>query len=141
MPTATRNLTPSAAPPLKNPLTDPGDLFQGLLKDLRIVLGPDNGITASNAVRLKLEDFLQEYQSDEIAWQKYAFRDPTETFTRNLVDRGNGNYNLTSPVSPPAELMAISGPKRSSHGNSLCVALRYKTRPYASDGKHQIPPR
>ncbi|KAL8901064.1 MAG: hypothetical protein Q9207_005385 [Kuettlingeria erythrocarpa] len=116
MPTATRNLTPSAAPPLKSPLTDPGDLFHGLLKDIRIVLGPNNGITASDAVRLTLQDLLQEYQSDEVAWQKYAFRDPTDIFTRNLVDRGNGNYNLVcfrrTPITNLAVLMGVT--------NSLC---------------------
>ncbi|KAL8924786.1 MAG: hypothetical protein Q9208_003876 [Pyrenodesmia sp. 3 TL-2023] len=94
MPTATRNLTPSGVPPLKSLLADPQDHFRRLVKDIQITLGSENGIAASDAVRRKLQDMLQEYQSDEVAWQKYAFRDPTETFTRNLVDRGNGNYNL-----------------------------------------------
>ncbi len=107
MPTATRNLTPSAVTPLKSLLTDPSDVFQGLLKDIRIILGPNNGITASDAVRLKLQDLLQEYQSDEIAWQKYAFRDPAEIFTRNLADRGNGNYNLV--CFRPTSIMNVAG--------------------------------
>ncbi|KAL8760697.1 MAG: hypothetical protein Q9184_003144, partial [Pyrenodesmia sp. 2 TL-2023] len=94
MPTATRNVTPSGVTPLQSLLSDPQDHFRGLLKDIRTTLGPNNGITASDAVRRTLQDMLEEYQSDEIAWQKYAFRDPTEIFTRNLVDRGNGNYNL-----------------------------------------------
>lgn len=116
MPTATRNLTSSGVPPLQSLLSDPRDHFRGLLKDIRITLGPNNGITASDAVRLTLQDMLEEYQSDEVAWQKYAFRDPAEIFTRNLVDRGNGNYNLVclrpTPMIDMAVLTGIT--------NSLC---------------------
>lgn len=89
MPTATQDLIP-----LMSPILEPRDQFQKLLKDIRIVLGRDNGITASDSVRLTLQNLLEEYESDEVAWQYSAFRDPAMTFTRNLVDRGNGNYNL-----------------------------------------------
>ena len=37
---------------------------------------------------------MKDYKSDEPQWIKYAFEDPNKTFTRNLVDRGNGKSNL-----------------------------------------------
>ncbi|KAL8985476.1 MAG: hypothetical protein Q9177_004421 [Variospora cf. flavescens] len=78
----------------KSLLPSPTSRFRRLISDIQTQLGPDDGITASDAVRLSLQDLLEKYHSDESAWQYCAFQDPSQTFTRNLVDRGNGSFNL-----------------------------------------------
>ncbi|KAL9060239.1 MAG: hypothetical protein Q9206_001125 [Seirophora lacunosa] len=89
----TQNLPVAVTQP-KSLLLSPASRFRRLINDIQTQLGPNNGITASDAVRLSLQDLLEKYQSDESAWQYYAFRDPSLTFTRNLIDKGNGNFNL-----------------------------------------------
>lgn len=94
MPLAINDLGPSASVTLKSTVQSPQARFQQLIYNIQAKLGPNNGIVSSNSVRLKLESLLQGYRSEEEAWQRFAFKDPSQTFTRNLVDRGNGNYNL-----------------------------------------------
>ncbi|KAL8717825.1 MAG: hypothetical protein Q9225_004964, partial [Loekoesia sp. 1 TL-2023] len=94
MPLAVNDLSPPAAVTLKSVVQSPQARFQRLIHDIQAKLGSNDGIVSSNAVRLKLESLLQDYRSDEEAWQGFAFRDPSQAFTRNLVDKGNGNYNL-----------------------------------------------
>ncbi|KAL8746565.1 MAG: hypothetical protein Q9190_001449 [Brigantiaea leucoxantha] len=71
--------------------SSPKDRFELLLHDLQQELGPHAGLTSSPD---RLQQIMREYISDEKGWDEYAFRDDAMTFTRNLVDRGNGSYNL-----------------------------------------------
>ncbi|KAL8960943.1 MAG: hypothetical protein Q9193_002431 [Seirophora villosa] len=93
----TQNLPVAVTQP-KSLLLSPASRFRRLITDIQTQLGPNNGITASDAVRLSLQDLLEKYQSDESAWQYCAFRDPSLTFTRNLIDKGNGNFNLVRAI-------------------------------------------
>jgi hypothetical protein len=37
---------------------------------------------------------MEQYNSKEAEWEKYAFGDTSRPYTRNLVDEGNGKSNL-----------------------------------------------
>lgn len=72
----------------------PVDPFHRLVQDLSNVLGPSSGLTSADVDPKKLMELMQKYTSNESEWKPYALGDPTRTFTRNLVDRGNGKSNL-----------------------------------------------
>ena len=76
--------------------SSPKDRFELLLHDLQQELGPHAGLTSSPD---RLQQIMREYISNEKGWDEYAFRDDAMTFTRNLVDRGNGSYNLVQNLS------------------------------------------
>lgn len=94
MPSATVDLIHPPSAPSKPNLSTPRLRFHRLVEDVRDTLGSDNGITSSDELRNILQDRLEKYTSEDAGWQEYGFQDPSQTFTRNLVDRGNGNYNL-----------------------------------------------
>ena len=88
------------AEPLTHPAAKPFNAdttaaFQSLVEDLRSALGKD-GITSSETLPERLQARLKTYPASENGWKTFAFRDDELVFTRNLVDRGNGNYNLVS---------------------------------------------
>lgn len=84
----------------------PQDAFHRLVQDLSNILGPSSGLTSADVDPKSLVELMRQYSSNESEWKKYAFRDPSTAFTRNLVDRGNGKSNLvrermTSPKGLP----------------------------------------
>ncbi|KAL8932020.1 MAG: hypothetical protein Q9211_006578 [Gyalolechia sp. 1 TL-2023] len=116
MPSAIKHLSsPTPAPP-KSTIYSPQARFQRLIQDIQAELGPNDGIVSSNSVRLRLESLLEDYRSEEEAWQEFAFKDTSQTFTRNLVDKGNGNYNLLVVVWSPGRESVIH-----DHANSHCI--------------------
>lgn len=70
------------------------DAFQQLVQDLSNVLGPSSGLDSADVDPLDLQKLMEGYTSTEAEWQKYAWGDPCRTYTRNLVDKGNGKSNL-----------------------------------------------
>lgn len=96
MPSATKDPVEPSTPWLKSPTPNPRSRFRQLINDIRSRLGSDNSIVSSDSLRRSLQHLLEAYESEEIGWEEYAFRDASQTFTRNLVDRGNGSYNLVS---------------------------------------------
>lgn len=94
MPSATTDMSLRAPIIPKSTVNTSQARFQRLIQDIQSELGPNDGIVSSNAVRLRLESLLKEYRSEKEAWQDFAFKDTNQSFTRNLVDRGNGSYNL-----------------------------------------------
>jgi len=68
--------------------------FQQLIVDIKKILGPSSGITSEDVDPKILQNLMQDYTSDESEWRDYAFPDPSRTYTRNLVDEGNGKSNL-----------------------------------------------
>ena len=70
------------------------DDFQKLVQDINKVLGPSSGLTSEDVDPKNLEELMRNYSSNEAEWKPYAMSDPSRTFTRNLVDRGNGKSNL-----------------------------------------------
>jgi len=94
----------------------PVDPFHRLVQDLSNVLGPSSGLTSADVDPKNLMELMQKYTSNESEWKPYALGDPTRTFTRNLVDRGNGKSNLLILVWTPGKTSPIH-----DHANSHCV--------------------
>jgi cysteine dioxygenase len=80
---------------------EPLDSFQKLVKVLRDTLGPSSGINSDDIDERELQNLMKEYTSNESEWKKYYHPSPRPEvpYTRNLVDKGNGNSNLASHVS------------------------------------------
>lgn len=70
--------------------------FEDLVLALRDALGPSSGLTSDDVDVAFLTRLMQEYDSGDREWTKYAFGDASRGYTRNLVDEGNGKSNLVS---------------------------------------------
>lgn len=68
--------------------------FQQLVQDLSNVLGPSSALDSADVDHLDLQKLMEGYTSRDVEWQKYAWGDASRTYTRNLVDKGNGKSNL-----------------------------------------------
>lgn len=68
--------------------------FDQLVSDLSSTLGPDSGHTTDGTNINRLTELMAEYLSQEGDWQRYAYVDSSRSYTRNLVDKSNGKYNL-----------------------------------------------
>ncbi|KAI9228122.1 MAG: RmlC-like cupin domain-containing protein [Piptocephalis tieghemiana] len=62
-----------------------------LLQLLHETLGPTGGLDPSTTPKVRA--LMEAYTSQESDWYKYAHVDPSR-YTRNLVDDGNGKFNL-----------------------------------------------
>ncbi|SLM35564.1 cysteine dioxygenase [Lasallia pustulata] len=96
--------------------TQCADGFQQLVQDLCNVLGPSSGLDSADVNPLDLQKLMQGYTSTEAEWQKYAWGDPSRTYTRNLVDKGNGKSNLLVLVWTPGRGSPIH-----DHADAHCV--------------------
>ncbi|KAL9599386.1 MAG: hypothetical protein Q9179_003577 [Wetmoreana sp. 5 TL-2023] len=101
MPLATADFLQSAPTTRKTVLSNRHTRFQRIIEDIQDVLGPTEGITSSENVRFALQNTLEKYRSVEDGWHEFAFKDASQTFTRNLVAKGNGNYNLVRLLRAP----------------------------------------
>jgi len=90
--------------------------FVQLITDIKKVLGPSSGITSSDVDPEILQALMKEYTSNKSEWVEYAFPDPDHTYTRNLVDQGNGKSNLLILVWSPGRRSRIH-----DHSGSHCV--------------------
>ena len=70
------------------------DAFHGLVRDLSAVLGPSSGINSADVDPENLRRLMEAYHSERKEWMSYALGDPSRSYTRNLVDKGNGKSNL-----------------------------------------------
>jgi cysteine dioxygenase len=72
------------------------DGFQALISDISRILGPSSGIDSDDVDDRELRSVMEDYVSDEKEWKMYALADGSRSYTRNLVDKGNGKANLVS---------------------------------------------
>ena len=72
------------------------DAFYRLVEDLSNILGPSSGLDSAEVDPEDLQNLMAAYVSRKSEWVRYALGDPSRTYTRNLVDRGNGKSNLVS---------------------------------------------
>jgi len=70
------------------------DAFQKLVADLSAVLGPSSGLDSDDVDPVDIQRLMEKYVSNEQEWKMYAMGDASRTYTRNLVDEGNGKSNL-----------------------------------------------
>ncbi|KAI7866335.1 RmlC-like cupin domain-containing protein [Spinellus fusiger] len=64
-----------------------------LIHDIHGVLG-DEGLDSKKINVSEIIDLMQTYRSDRMDWRPYTLFDPSRPYTRNLVDDGNGKFNL-----------------------------------------------
>jgi len=74
--------------------TETSDGFHQLVSELSRLLGPSSGIDSADVDPNELRRVMADYFSDEKEWKKYALADGSRSYTRNLVDKGNGKSNL-----------------------------------------------
>ena len=75
-------------------ITKEQDAFHTLVQALSDKLGPCSGIDSSDVDENELQQLMEGYVSDESEWAKYFFPQANMSYTRNLVDKGNGKSNL-----------------------------------------------
>ncbi|KAK7398030.1 hypothetical protein QQX98_012595 [Neonectria punicea] len=92
------------------------DLFEELVMGLKEALGPSSGLTCDDVNVDFLSLLMQDYDSSDNQWTKYAFGDHSRGYTRNLVDEGNGKSNLLVLVWTPGKGSPIH-----DHGNAHCL--------------------
>ncbi|EGO58973.1 cysteine dioxygenase [Neurospora tetrasperma FGSC 2508] len=90
--------------------------FDKLVQALKDALGPSSGLTSDDVDVEHLTRLMQDYQSDEVEWSRFAFGDASRGYTRNLVDEGNGKSNLLVLVWSPGKGSPIH-----DHGNAHCL--------------------
>jgi len=73
--------------------------FEELVQDLSIALGPTSGLDSDDIDPLDIQRLMELYTSNQDEWHRFALEDLNRSYTRNLIDEGNGKSNLvSSPV-------------------------------------------
>ncbi|GAA5815174.1 hypothetical protein MFLAVUS_008680 [Mucor flavus] len=86
-----------------------------LVKSIHSVLG-DDGLDAEHIDAQKIIQLMERYSSNSADWNQYSLFDHSRAYTRNLVDDGNGKFNLM--------ILAWSKGQKSpihDHAGSHCV--------------------
>jgi cysteine dioxygenase len=95
------------------PVPVPKDL-DDLVRLLRLELG-EHGLDSKEIDVNRIQQIMANYKSCDEDWQKYAMFDPYR-YTRNLVDDGNGKFNLLILAWGKQHQSAIH-----DHSNSHCI--------------------
>jgi hypothetical protein len=78
------------------PASELSDQFHDLVSELSRILGPSSGIDSDDVDAKELRNVMESYYSNEKEWRRYALADRSRSYTRNLVDKGNGKSNLVT---------------------------------------------
>lgn len=70
--------------------------FEKLVHDLSAALGPSSGLDSDDVNPLDIQRLMERYVSNSGEWASYALGDGSRSYTRNLIDEGNGKSNLVS---------------------------------------------
>ncbi|KAL3447924.1 RmlC-like cupin domain-containing protein [Aspergillus insuetus] len=90
--------------------------FEELVQDLSAALGPSSGLDSDDVDPLDIQRLMELYTSNSKDWLPFALGDPNKSYTRNLIDEGNGKSNLLILVWSPGRGSAIH-----DHANAHCV--------------------
>ncbi|KAB8078580.1 RmlC-like cupin domain-containing protein [Aspergillus leporis] len=94
----------------------PSNAFEELVQDLSAALGPSSGLDSDDVVPLDIQRLMEHYTSNPEEWQPFALGNSNKTYTRNLIDEGNGKSNLLILVWSPGKGSAIH-----DHAKAHCV--------------------
>ncbi|KAI9485611.1 MAG: RmlC-like cupin domain-containing protein [Benjaminiella poitrasii] len=86
-----------------------------LIDSIHTLLG-DEGLDSERIDSQKIIQLMERYSSNASDWSKYTLFDSTRAYTRNLIDDGNGKFNLM--------ILAWSEGQQSpihDHPNSHCI--------------------
>lgn len=80
------------------PLNSSGEInsFETLVHDLSAALGPSSGLDSDDVDPMNIQLLMEKYTSKIEEWSDFALGDASRSYTRNLVDEGNGKSNLVS---------------------------------------------
>lgn len=87
--------------------------FEELVQGLSIALGPTSGLDSDDVDPLQIQRLMELYTSNQNDWHRFALGDSTRSYTRNLIDEGNGKSNLVSfpvPLTGPSPALSLFGP-------------------------------
>ncbi|CAG8291306.1 unnamed protein product [Penicillium salamii] len=99
------------------------DVFEKLVQDLSAALGPSSGLDSSDVDPMQIQLLMEKYTSNPDEWSSYALEDASRTYTRNLIDEGNGKSNLLILVWSPGKGSTIH-----DHANAHCLMKILKGR-------------
>lgn len=68
--------------------------FEKLVRDLSAALGPSSGLDSDDVNPVDIQLLMEQYKSNPEEWLPFALGDPNKSYTRNLIDEGNGKSNL-----------------------------------------------
>ena len=74
----------------------PSNAFEQLVQDLSAALGPSSGLDSDDVDPLDIQRLMDQYTSNPEEWLPFALSDSSKSYTRNLIDEGNGKSNLVS---------------------------------------------
>ncbi|KAL2826854.1 RmlC-like cupin domain-containing protein [Aspergillus cavernicola] len=94
----------------------PSNAFEELVQKLSIALGPSSGLDSADVNPLDIQRLMEQYTSNAEDWLPFALDDSNKSYTRNLIDEGNGKSNLLILVWSPGRGSAIH-----DHANAHCV--------------------
>jgi cysteine dioxygenase len=78
------------------------DAFEKLVQELSAALGASSGLDSDDVDPIKIQLLMEKYISNPSEWGPYALGDSSRSYTRNLIDEGNGKSNLVSQLLPPS---------------------------------------
>ncbi|KAF5864186.1 hypothetical protein ETB97_008392 [Aspergillus alliaceus] len=94
----------------------PSNTFEQLVQDLSAALGPSSGLDSDDVDPFEIRRLMERYISNPDEWEPFALPDLNKTYTRNLIDKGNGKSNLLILVWSPGKGSAIH-----DHAKAHCV--------------------
>ncbi|KAI8141872.1 RmlC-like cupin domain-containing protein [Fennellomyces sp. T-0311] len=68
--------------------------LEKLVQNIHRVLGPDGGLDSEHIDANEIMQLMEQYSSNATDWSKYTIFDHSRAYTRNLIDDGNGKFNL-----------------------------------------------
>lgn len=74
------------------------DAFEKLVEDISSALGPSSGLDSDDVDPMNIQLLMEKYISKPSEWESYALGDASQSYTRNLIDEGNGKSNLVSQL-------------------------------------------
>ncbi|KJK62388.1 Cysteine dioxygenase type I [Aspergillus parasiticus SU-1] len=132
--------------PDPEPTNQPTNAFDQLVQDLSAALGPSSGLDSDDVDPLNIQRLMDQYTSNPEEWQPFALSDLSKSYTRNLIDEGNGKSNLVLKGSLQETLYSWPDKSKLEHGQISPPQIRRETTygenqvTYMSDklGLHKI---
>ncbi|KAJ1715538.1 cysteine dioxygenase [Aspergillus flavus] len=132
--------------PDPEPTSQPTNAFDQLVQDLSAALGPSSGLDSDDVDPLNIQRLMDQYTSNPEEWQPFALSDLSKSYTRNLIDEGNGKSNLVLKGSLQETLYSWPDQSKLEHGQISPPQIRRETTygenqvTYMSDklGLHKI---
>ncbi|EAA58969.1 hypothetical protein AN4081.2 [Aspergillus nidulans FGSC A4] len=96
----------------------PRNAFEELVQDLSRALGPSSGLDSDDVDPLDIQRLMELYTSNPEDWLPYALGDTNKSYTRNLIDEGNGKSNLVLKGNLQETLYTWPDQDKVQHGQS-----------------------